>query len=91
VPVPLSRLPCGANNVGSSDELWRFRGRRSRLDHGYQPSAKAWVGGIRPRHDADPHGHLVGTVLGGVDIKEPLALLVKIGVNTLGDTAVIRH
>jgi hypothetical protein len=50
-----------------------------------------WVAGIRPRHDADPHGYLVGTVLGGVDIKEPLAFLVKIGVNTLGDTAVIRH
>jgi hypothetical protein len=50
-----------------------------------------WVGGIRPRHDADPHGHLVGTVLDGVDIKEPLALLVKIGVSTLGDTAVIHH
>jgi hypothetical protein len=60
------------------------------LDHGYQPSVRTW--GVMPRrHDADPDGHLAGTVLGSVHIDEPLALLVNISVHTSDNTAVIRH
>jgi hypothetical protein len=79
-----------ADNVGRGDELGHLAGRRSILEYGYQPSVRTW--GVMPRrHDADPDGHLAGTVLGSVHIDESLAFLVNISVHPLDNTAVIRH